>query len=258
MVRKLKVRGVESVADFSQAIYDTTGVGVRQALDSKQPTLISGTTIKTINGQSILGPGDISIVAGGTPGGATTQLQFNNAGVFAGSADIVYDSTNRALVVNSFILNGGTEALRINSSGAISLGASGTNFGTAGQLLASGGNAAPPTWLSGAAARETLSTKDYTPLTNGLQLAVGGIYSGDTTAAALTASMPSYADSKLGSRIVIYNTRYNWATNNLTVQVGSEHIIRNAATDLVCDSTFDGITLVCVYKDGTKAHWNIL
>jgi hypothetical protein len=258
MVRKLKVRGIDSLSDLSQAIYDTTGYGVRQALDGKQTILVPGVTIKTINGQSIVGPGDITISAGGTPGCATTQLQFNNAGVFAGSADIVYDSTNRALVVNSFILNGGTEALRINSSGAISLGASGTNFGTAGQLMASAGNAAPPTWLTATAARETLNTGDFTPLTAGLQLAVGGVYSGDTTAAALTVQMPSYANSKLGSRIVIFNTRYNWVTNNLIVQVGSEHIIRNVATDLVCDSNFDAITLVCTYKDGTKAHWNIL
>jgi hypothetical protein len=32
--------------------------------------------------------------AGVSPGGATTQVQFNNAGVFAGSANLVFDGTN--------------------------------------------------------------------------------------------------------------------------------------------------------------------
>jgi hypothetical protein len=31
---------------------------------------------------------------GGTPGGSTTQFQYNNAGAFAGSANLVYDGTN--------------------------------------------------------------------------------------------------------------------------------------------------------------------
>lgn len=428
MVRKLKVRGVDSISDFSQAIYDATGVGVRQALDSKQTILIPGTTIKTINGQNILGSGDISIVAGGTPGGATNQIQYNSAGALAGDAGFEYDSTTKTLKLNTLLIhsdgtefgtwfytadavnaaanagalqiyagtavngaggevdifggnttgsgqggnlsmnagtsetgtggavylgggtssngpiggsvsifggtanahatglggtvslksgsgkqsgdvaiiasngfstvspdaNGGTlylsigaktgsgaagalvlkqgvnspedfanpaigvELLRINANGAWSPGFTGVNFGTAGQLLASAGAGAPPDWLSAAAARDALNTGDFTPLTNGMQLAVGGVYSGDTTAAALSVTMPTYANSKLGSRIVIFNTRYNWATNVLTVQVGSEHIIRNAATNLVCDTTFDAVTLVCVYKDGTKAHWNII
>lgn len=428
MVRKLKVRGIDSLSDLSQAIYDTTGYGVRQALDGKQTILVPGVTIKTINGQSILGSGDISIVAGGTPGGATNQIQYNSAGSLAGAAGFEYDDASKTLKLNSLLMhsdgtewgtwfytadavgssangvalqiyagsavngaggevdifggnstgsgqggnlsmnagtsqtgvggsvylgggtsyngptggivnifgggatqhassvggtvslksgpgkqsgnvaliasngysnvtpdtNGGTiflsigaktgsgtsgalvlkqgvnfpedfsnpaigvELLRINVNGAWSTGISGVNFGSAGQLFASAGAGAPPSWLTATEARENLNTGDFTPLTNGLQLACGGVYSGDTTASALSVTMPSYANSKLGSRIVIFNTRYNWATNVLTVQVGSEHIIRNAATNLLCDSNFDAVTLVCVYKDGTKAHWNII
>lgn len=61
MLRKLKVRGVESIADFSQALYNAVGVGLRQALDSKQSLLESGESIKTINGFSILGSGNIKL-----------------------------------------------------------------------------------------------------------------------------------------------------------------------------------------------------
>lgn len=363
MVRKLKVRGIDSLSDLSQAIYDTTGYGVRQALDGKQTILVPGVTIKTINGQSILGSGDLVIASGGNAGGSTNQIQYNSGGSFAGSASFIYDDTSKALTINALVVqsdgtalgsslhtqnaatdsgtapslqiyagasvsgiggtvslksgvgqqsgniaiiasngyssttpdsNGGNlflsigaktgsgspgafvlkhgvttvedvanpavgnELLRINANGAWSTGVTGVNFGSAGQLFASAGAGAPPSWLTATEARENLNTGDFTPITDGLQLVCGGVYSGDTTASTLTAAMPSYANSKLGSRIVIFNTRYNWATNKLTVQVGSEHIIRNAATDLECDTTFDAVTLVCVYKDGAKAHWNII
>lgn len=42
-------------------------------------------------GQQISGGG------GGSPGGATTQVQFNNAGAFGGSANLVWDNTNKIL-----------------------------------------------------------------------------------------------------------------------------------------------------------------
>lgn len=57
-----------------------------------QATLVSGTNIKTINSTSLLGSGDISISA--SPGGSTTQVQYNNAGVFAGSANLTFNGTN--------------------------------------------------------------------------------------------------------------------------------------------------------------------
>lgn len=43
----------------SHAISDVTGL--QTAIDAKQPTLVSGTNIKTVNGQSLLGSGDITI-----------------------------------------------------------------------------------------------------------------------------------------------------------------------------------------------------
>lgn len=41
--------------------------GLQTALDGKQATLVSGTSIKTINGTSLLGSGDITISGGGSP-----------------------------------------------------------------------------------------------------------------------------------------------------------------------------------------------
>ncbi len=48
----------------SHVISDTTGL--QTALDAKQATLVSGTTIKTINSESLLGSGDIAISGGGS------------------------------------------------------------------------------------------------------------------------------------------------------------------------------------------------
>lgn len=61
-------------------------------LSAYQPLLVSGTNIKTINGSSILGSGDLTVSA--SPGGSTTQVQYNNAGVFAGSANLTFNGTN--------------------------------------------------------------------------------------------------------------------------------------------------------------------
>jgi hypothetical protein len=50
-----------------------------------QAVLVSGTNIKTINGASVLGSGDLTVSGGGTPGGSSGQIQYNNAGAFGGS-----------------------------------------------------------------------------------------------------------------------------------------------------------------------------
>lgn len=55
---------------------------INTALDGKQDTLVSGTNIKTINGNSILGSGDLEIQGGG--GG----LWFTNVAVSATTGDI--------------------------------------------------------------------------------------------------------------------------------------------------------------------------
>ena len=55
---------------------------INTALDGKQDTLVSGTNIKTINGNSILGIGDLEIKGGG-------GLWFTNVAVSATTGDIV-------------------------------------------------------------------------------------------------------------------------------------------------------------------------
>lgn len=68
--------------------------------NAKQAALVSGTNIKTINGNSLLGSGDLTISGGsGSPAGANTQVQFNSSGAFGASANLVWDNANKRLGV---------------------------------------------------------------------------------------------------------------------------------------------------------------
>jgi hypothetical protein len=66
----------------------TTAANARTAL-SAQETLVSGTNIKTVNGTSLLGSGNIAVVT--SPAGSSTQVQFNNAGSFGASPNLTFD-----------------------------------------------------------------------------------------------------------------------------------------------------------------------
>lgn len=62
--------------------------GVTSAIQTqftgKQATLVSGTNIKTINGTTLLGSGNISISA--SPAGSTTEIQLNSSGAFGANS----------------------------------------------------------------------------------------------------------------------------------------------------------------------------
>lgn len=86
---------LEALGFLQKQVSDNT-----TAIAGKQATLVSATNIKTINGNTLLGSGDLTVSGGGgTPGGSTTQVQYNNAGAFGGDAGLTYDSTNKALSV---------------------------------------------------------------------------------------------------------------------------------------------------------------
>ena len=70
---------------------------VETEINGKQATLVSGTNIKTINGSSLLGSGDISVSA--SAGGSDTQIQFNDSGAFGADSLFNWDNTNKRLGV---------------------------------------------------------------------------------------------------------------------------------------------------------------
>ena len=85
-------------------IPDVTGFATKTEVSAKQNTLVSGTNIKTINGNSILGSGNIEIKSGGleylTPG---TIVRKEGGMILEFIADLTTteENTSRAIQINS-------------------------------------------------------------------------------------------------------------------------------------------------------------
>ena len=79
-----------------------------------QPTLVSGTNIKTLNSVSLLGSGDIVLTA--NPSGVAGAIQFSNGSAFASdAANLFWDDTNNRLGVGT---NAPTNTFEIASTSA--------------------------------------------------------------------------------------------------------------------------------------------
>jgi hypothetical protein len=112
-------------------------------------------------------------IAGGLPGGATTQVQYNNAGAFGGDAGLTYNAGTDTLTAGILTATTGTISPILNSPSAMTLsttGANGMSFatngntrfeitdtgewlvggtvGANGQVLASGGPGVEPSWTT--------------------------------------------------------------------------------------------------------------
>lgn len=99
-----------------------------------------------------------------------------------------------------------TERLRISNTGA--LGMSGANYGTAGQVLTSGGSGAAPTWstVSGA---QALTINSNTTATSGNQYLI------DTSLNTVTLTLP--ASPTTGNTVAIYDANNMFGNNALTI-----------------------------------------
>ena len=83
---------VPANAVFTDTIYDDTEI--RGLVDGKQDTLVSGANIKTINGQSVLGDGNIEIQGGSGSGALSADLTVSNPiGKYAAN-DVIDEGTS--------------------------------------------------------------------------------------------------------------------------------------------------------------------
>ena len=103
-------------AKVSNALVDGTGI-TNFSFDGSSPTTVSidESIVVTLTGSQTLsnkvvsgsfsgsfvgdGSGLTGVGGGGTPGGSNTQIQYNNAGAFGGSADFTFDSSATALAL---------------------------------------------------------------------------------------------------------------------------------------------------------------
>ena len=100
----ITMAGTLAVANGGTGLTTTPANG---ALDIGNGTGFTRTTLTAGSNISITnGAGSITIAStggSGTPGGSTTQIQYNNAGAFAGSSNLTFDGTN--------LTSGGTVAM---------------------------------------------------------------------------------------------------------------------------------------------------
>ena len=108
-VTSVKINGTNK--NPSNGIVDLgTVITSHQDISGKQDKLVSGTNIKTINGESILGGGDITIISSGGSGGASSSAYHE---VNHGTNDTTFTLTPNTFhvwgVVTSLTLNFGSK-----------------------------------------------------------------------------------------------------------------------------------------------------
>jgi hypothetical protein len=164
---------------------------------------------------------------------------------------VTYDLTNSQVVdryirgssgYRNFWTNG-TERMRITAAGGISFGATGTAYGTSGQVLTSAGNA-PPTWATpsaGGSATLTISNKTgaYTVVAGDLGTVI------NCTSGTFTVSLTAAATLGAGFNVTIWNTSGTTA-NAITIApngvdnidgIGSLILRRGEGMQIVCNGT---------------------
>jgi hypothetical protein len=143
-----------------------------------------------------------------------------NTGIFFPAADTIAFS------------EGGTEAMRITSAGGVSFGATGTAYGTSGQVLTSQGNASP-TWTtasapvfgrvvrtSGSVSTTSTSLVDVTgasiTLTTGaspVHISFAGSWYNDTDNQAIYINVDIDGSLELGTNGMFDNDTFNYEAN---------------------------------------------
>jgi hypothetical protein len=181
------------------------------------------------------------------PGGTTNAVQYNNAGVFAGSTNFTFDGTNVQIGSQGDLRLGDSDnsnyvALHapttITSNYTLTLPAT---TGSANQVIQTdgSGNLSFAT-VSGGAAWQAVKTSGFTAV------AKQGFFC-DTTSSAFTATLP--ASATIGDFITFIDYAGTFDTNNLTIGRNG-HKIQGVAEDLTVSVERAGLTLV--YVDATQ------
>ena len=98
----LPMEASASTINFTGTLQQSgTAVPTAAQVNAKQDTLVSGTNIKTINGTSVLGSGDI-VTPYTPPSGVAGAIQFSNGSAFASdAANFFWDDTNNRLGIGT-------------------------------------------------------------------------------------------------------------------------------------------------------------
>ena len=110
---------------------------------------------------------------------------------------------------------------------------------------------------------DSLNRGAYLRETNGTTLVSNKRYGIWTGGGAITMNLPSLANTKNGDEIVLGNLNSTWGTNAFTINCPTGVSFRTKTgaveTTLVCNTNaVQGITLYCVWNDGSSVQWAIL
>jgi hypothetical protein len=196
----------------------------------------------------------ISAVPAASPGGATTNVQYNNAGSFAGNTNFTYDGTTVTILNGAFSSNvnlltqsevrfqdtsgGQYVGLRASTTVATSFTLNlPTTSGTANQVIQTdgSGNLSFAT-VSGGAAWQAVKTSNF-------NVTAKEGYFVDTTSTTITATLPS--SPTIGDFVSFIDYAGTFDTNNFTVARNGKPI-QGSATDLTVATERAGFTLVFV------------
>jgi hypothetical protein len=189
------------------------GVAVPTAsqVSAKQDTLVSGTNIKTINGTSLLGSGNIPVVT--SPSGVSGAIQFSNGSAFASdAANLFWDDTNNRLGIGTNAPSNPFEIYHTTNYGvayikaATALASIGNGSGW--RVLNAAGNSS--VWLQNTNASVGIVSSDSA-------LAIGA---GSTEAIRITTNtnVNVNATTDLGAKLGIKGSGSTSATTSLLVQ----------------------------------------
>ena len=131
----------------------------------------SGTTISTGSN------GAVTIASSGTPGGSTTQVQYNNAGVFAGSSTLTFNNTGNILASLNVSTTSVTASNIIAAASSVNLfntTASTINFGAAATSALNIGNSLGTNTISGIINAPQGLSGSLTKLTDGTSYLIAG------------------------------------------------------------------------------------
>ena len=193
---------------------------------------------------------DVGFGAATSPGGSSTQVQFNDSGSFGGDADLIW-TAGTGLIINSqkeLRLADSDDSAYIGMKSAATVSGSYTITwpaavaGGNGYLLKSttGGVLSWEEASAGGTSWQAVKTTTYTAV------AGQGVFA-NTSGGAWTLTLPS--SPTIGDEVSVIDYAGTFDTNNLTIGRNSQNI-QGSAADLTVATERAGFTLV--FTDGTQ------